>query len=278
MERKGPSGADFCRRRVDNIARPVSPIGEAIDSVTKLYSSAFPIRAPMDQPPARGMAGSPRPMSRQYLECSRAGPGGCIGRTLPGNAVLGRPGPFHPLRSRARWRRCALPGSRRPETAGDISLLRRLADVLFGFTEVGIHLFELLYWLAFSAFAHRRASPLLHNPLGGAPGAGVHRGRLLPPRRHARSHAGRDPRRVPTPRGVVADRPSAARRRSEGLQTICGSRPGGGRRGHAEASLLFDHSGVPWLRSAAVATARRCDRRHPTLPDCLRQFTWRFRC
>ena len=34
-----------------------------------------------------------------------------------------------------------------------IFLFYAAGGLLFGFTEVGIHLFELLYWLAFSAFA-----------------------------------------------------------------------------------------------------------------------------
>jgi hypothetical protein len=37
---------------------------------------------------------------------------------------------------------------------------------LFGFTEVGIHLFELIYWLAFSVFALKSALALLRRTLG----------------------------------------------------------------------------------------------------------------
>ena len=66
-----------------------------------------------------------------------------------------------------------------------IFLFYLLGGSLFGYTEIGIHLFELLYWLAFSAFAMVALRPVLSKSLGCTAGPRVQRGGVLPRRRAA---------------------------------------------------------------------------------------------
>ena len=245
--------------------------------IDNLYSSAFPIRAPMDQPLTRGMAGSSRPISRKYLSALALGlvvvSGGlCLAMPFWGDQAL-----FAVYARELAARRCALPGSLRPETAGYISLLRRRRTCSSGSPRSAF-----ICSNCFIGSPSRPSPSCALRPYFRTDWAAP----LVPVFSVVVHYLRADTLDLTQVEILVAfpllvawwlidQAQPATQRRPE---TVCGSGPGSGRRGHPEASLPVDHSGVPCLCSAAVATAGRCDRRPPTLPDCVRQFIVPSRC
>ena len=155
-----------------------------------------------------------------------------------------------------------------------IFIFYAVSGQLFGFTEVGIHLFELIYWLVFSIFAIVALRPYFAArwavslvPIFTVVASYWSRGGI-------RSHPDRNPRRLPDSRRVVANRSSRPGdpRRTTPLR-CCGPRDGGRRA--AEVSLSSNRPGLPRVRGAPRPPAACRDCRRRTLRGGVRHHAYR---
>jgi hypothetical protein len=119
----------------------------------------------MDQPFTPAMAGSSRPLSRKYLSALALGlvvvSGGlCLAMPFWGDQAL------FAVYARELARGAVLYRDLFDLKPPGIFLFYAAGGVLFGFTAVGIHLFELLYLVAFSAFAIGALRPYFRTDWG----------------------------------------------------------------------------------------------------------------